>query len=229
MTRKLEEVAVRRLSRTIMLAAAVALCAGPAVARADNLGGGVRVVPADVIHGLTGGELVGAGFARGYAGAPETICPTFGRRGEILGMSPTGDTGTCTVKPGTPIVVLGWGSACSDIDPEPFYAVGEAAQRTCARENTHDEVLELHVTVDGGARVDIHSDRFEATSPQMTAVVPEDNPFGVPAGTTAHLVAEAYVAAIRTLTPGRHSIVTDLVTTNFSATSTLIVDVVPGA
>lgn len=62
----------------------------------------------------------------------------------------------------------------------------------------------------------------------MTAVVPEDNPFGVPAGTTAHLVADAYVAAIRSLTPGRHIIVTDLVTTLFSATSTLIVDVVLG-
>lgn len=108
---------MRRLCRTIVLAAAVALCAAT-VAHADNPRGGVRVAPADVIHGLTGGELVGAGFARGYAGAPSTTCPTFGRRSEILRMSPTGDTGTCTVKPGTPIVILAWGSACSDIDPD---------------------------------------------------------------------------------------------------------------
>jgi hypothetical protein len=87
--------------------------------------------------------------------------------------------------------------------------------------------VEIHVTLDRGRRVDIRDDRFEATSPQMTAAGPEDNPFGVPAGTTAHRVADAYVAAIRSLTPGRHIIVSDLVTTFFSVTSTPIIDVVP--
>lgn len=125
---------MRHLSRTIVLAAAVALCAAPTVARAANHGVGVQVVPADVIHGLTGGELVGEGFARDYAGVPSTTCPTFGRHGDILLMSPSGDTRTCTVKSGMPIAVFGWGAACNDIDPEPFFAIGEAAQQACARE-----------------------------------------------------------------------------------------------
>ena len=144
-------------------------------------------------------------------------------------MGPNGGTVTCPVKPGTPIFVFGFGSACSDVDPDPFFAIGEAAQRTCARENTHESVLEAHVTVDGGAPVDIRRDRFEVTSPQVTAVLPEDNPFGVPAGTTAHLVSDIYAAAIRSLTPGRHTILVDVETVFVPFTGTTIIDVVPGA
>ena len=36
----------------------------------DGRGGGAQVVPAHVIHGLTGGELVGVDFARDYSGVP---------------------------------------------------------------------------------------------------------------------------------------------------------------
>jgi hypothetical protein len=63
----------------------------------------------------------------------------------------------------------------------------------------------------------------------MTAVLPEGNFFGVPAGTTATLVADIYAAAIHSLPPGRHTIVSDVVVADGSFTSTLIVDVVPGA
>jgi hypothetical protein len=221
-----------RCLRAVAVTVAALICAGPAAARSDGRAGGARVVPAHVIHGLRGGELVGVDFARGYSGAPTPDCLRLGRRSEILQVGPNGATITCTVKPGTPIFVFGFGSACSDVElGTPFGAEGEAAQRACARAHTHAEVLAVHVTVDGEAPVDIRSARFEITSPQMTAVLPEDNPFGLPAGTTAHLVADIYAAAIRGLSPGRHTIVVDVLTafdpSPFGGTT--IVNVVPGA
>ena len=208
---------------------AALICASPAAARPDDHRGGARVVPAHVIHGLTGGELAGTAFARCcYAGEPPTTCPTFGRRGEIGFAGPMGRTVTCTVKPGTPIFVFGFGSACSNVElPTPYGAEGEAAQRACAREHTQEEVLAVHVTVDGGAPVDIRSDRFEVTSPQMTAVLPEDNPYDKPADTTAHFVADIYAAAIRGLTPGRHTVVLDIATVFGPVGGTTIIDVAP--
>jgi hypothetical protein len=223
----------RRCLGAVAVAVAALICAGPAVARSDGRGGGDRVVPAHVIHGLTGGELVGVDFARDYSGAPTPDCLRLGRRSEILQVGPNGATITCTVKPGTPIFVFGFGAACTDVDAEDsgFFAIGEAAQRRCAREQTQAGVLAVHVTVDGGAAVDIRSDRFEVTSPQMTAALPEDNPFGLPAGTTAHLVGDIYAAAIRSLPPGRHTVVVDVLTvfdpSPFGGTT--IVDVAPGA
>lgn len=125
--------------------------------------------------------------------------------------------------------MFGFGSACSDIDPQDsgFFAIGEAAQRRCAREHTREDVIAVNITVDGTVPVDIASDRFEVTSPQVTAVVrSDDNPFGVPAGTTAHLVGDIYAAVIRGLPPGRHSILVDAKTVFGEFTGTTIVDVV---
>jgi len=121
--------------------------------------------------------------------------------------------------------------ACSDIDPQDsgFFAIGEAAQRRCAREHTLEDVLAVNVTIDGAAPVDIASDRFEVTSPQVTAVVgSEDNSFGVPAGTTTHLVGDVYAAALRGLTPGRHTILVGAETVFGQFTGTTVVDIVPG-
>jgi hypothetical protein len=224
-----------RLSRCLgpaAVAVAVAICAVPAAARSGDRSGGARVVPAHVIHGLTGGELIGAGFAQFYAGRigdPPAICPTSGRRGEILRMSPTGETLTCTVKPGTPIYINGMGNACSDIEPAPFFGEDAAAQATCTWAFLHDFVIEINLSIDGAAPVNIRQDRFEFVSPQMTVVLPEDNFFGLEAGTTATLVAGGYLAVVRGLTPGRHRIVSEVVSSDGDFTSTLIVNVVPGA
>src|SRR2546423_833837 len=121
----------------VALTLAALIGAGPAAARSEGHGRGARVVPAHVIHGVTGGELAGVGFARVYAGAPHADCPTLGRRGEILEVGPHEGTVTCTVKPGTPIFVFGFGSACSDVElGTPYGAEGAAAQRPGARAHT---------------------------------------------------------------------------------------------
>jgi hypothetical protein len=220
---------VRCLGAVAVTVAAL-ICAGPAAARSEGHRDGARVVPAHVIHGVTGGELLGVAFAPSYTGVATPDCRRLGRRSEILQAGPNGGTVTCTVKPGTPIFVFGFGGACSDVElGSPFGAEGEAAQRTCARATTHEFVLAVQVTVDGAAPVDIRSDRFEVTSPQMTAVLPEGNPFGQPAGTSAHFVADIYAAAIRGLTPGRHTVVVDVMTVFGPVGGTTIIDVVPGA
>jgi hypothetical protein len=225
-----------RLSRCfgpVAVAAAVAICTVPsAAARSGDRSGGARLAPAHVIHGMTGGELVGAGFAQFYGSQvdePPQICPMVGRRNDILRMSPTGEISACTVKPGTPIYINGMGNACSDVEPEPFFGEDAAAQAACTWAFLHDFVLEINISVDGRTPVNIRQDRFEFTSPQMTVVLPEDNLFGLEAGTTATLVAGGYLAVIRGLTPGLHRIVSEVVSSEGDFTSTLIVNVVPGA
>jgi hypothetical protein len=215
------------------VAVTVALCAGPATARPRvPHSGGAHLVPANVIHGLTGSEMLAVGFVRDYTsqvGDPPRICPTRGRRGEILVAAPTGGTSTCTVKPGTPILILGMGNACSDVEPPPFHGDDAPAQTACTLAFLHDFVLEIHVSVDGGTPVDIRTDRFEFLSPQITVVLPEDNIFGEPAGKTVTLVAAGWLAALRGLTPGRHTIVSEVVSSAGPFTSTLNVNFLPGA
>lgn len=85
-------------------------------------------------------------------------------------------------------------------------------------------VQELRVSVDGLPPVDILTARFEVVSPQMTAELPPDNVFGIPAQ-TATLVAHAWMAQVRELRPGQHTISVDAVTTEFAITSTFILNV----
>ena len=145
---------ITRLATAALIAVAVTIGAVPAAARPAHHGGGARVVAAHVIHGQTGGELLGEGFARFYGSQiddPPEICPRLGRRGEILLISPTGETSTCTVKPGTPIFINGIGNACSNVEPEPFFGADAAAQAACTLAFTRENVLDVHVSVDGRA------------------------------------------------------------------------------
>jgi hypothetical protein len=225
---------VARWTLLVAVVLASVISTAPASAKPDaHKGkGNARIVPAHVIRGLTASELIGTGFLRAYTSTPETPptdCPTFGRRGEILLMESTGQTVTCTVKPGTPVFVFGFGSACSDVEPDPFFAKGASAQEDCARAFNAEFIDRIQVTVDDREPVDLLTDRFEVTSPQRFFMLPENNFFGKPAGTEGSLVAVAYVGVIRGLTPGRHTILSDVATTEFADTTTLILNVVPGS
>jgi hypothetical protein len=216
---------LRHLRRTLLVLGLVASCA-PAAADAKN----TRVVPAHRVVGVSGGELIGQGFARGYArpaGESPSPCGRLGPKDKVFVVSTTGETTTCTIKPGTPVFIFGLGGACSNVEPAPFFGEDEAAQRECAEAFTEEFVQELRVSVDGEAPVDIRTDAFELFSPQMTFQLPPDNGFGIPprSGT---LVAVTYSALIRGLPPGQHTIVIDVVTPEFAVTTTMIINVVPG-
>jgi len=58
----------------------------------------------------------------------------------------------------------------------------------------------------------------------MTAELPDDNWLGIPAR-TATLVAHQWIAQVRKLRPGRHTISVHAVTKAFDTTSTFILDV----
>jgi hypothetical protein len=225
----------RHLRRTVLAALAVALCASATAAAhaSDDHAGDGAVVPVHKVAGTPAGEFIGEGFARDYAAhagdtPPADPCATvFGPKGEALVMGPSGETNACTVSRRAQLVIFGLGSACSDVEPAPFFGADEAAQRACAVAFDHEFVTALRVTVDDRAPVDIRRKRFEVISPQMTVQLPEDNVFGIPAQ-TATLVAHAWMAQIAELRPGQHIISVDAVTTEFAITSTVILTVVPG-
>jgi hypothetical protein len=133
------------------------------------------------------------------------------------------------VKPGTPIFLFAFFNECSDLET-PFRT--EAAQRQCAVEGLRMLAADLGieailVSIDGGPSIDIFSDRYLAVSPQMTANLPEDNILGVPAQTTT-FVAAGWVAMIRPLPPGTHTIRLEIVQSGDDFVTEAIVEVVPG-
>jgi hypothetical protein len=226
------EDAMTHLRRSVLAALTVAMCAVP-VAAADGStehGRSAAVVPVHQVAGTPAGEFIGANFARFYATPvgeiPPPPCQTVGDKHQALVMGPTGETNACTVDRHTQLVIFGLGSACSDVEPDPFFGADEAAQRACVVAFDHEFVTALSVTVDDDAPVDFRTGRFEVISPQQSVQVPPDSALGLPAG-PATLVAHAWMAQLRTLRPGQHTVSVDVVTTDFAITSTFILTVLP--
>jgi hypothetical protein len=114
-------------------------------------------------------------------------------------VAPFGPSGveSCTVKPGTKIFV-----AASSIECSTFEGNGttEAALRDCARQT--DVQVAPSVTVDGRSQP-----VSEVETRLLNIVLPEDNIFGQPAGTTGLSVAHGWTVLLHPLTPGTHTIV----------------------
>jgi len=119
-----------------------------------------------------------------------------------------GGVESCTVKPGTKIFVAASSFECSTFEGN---GTTEAELRDCAREADVD--VAPSVTVDGGA-VPV----AEVETGLLNIVLPEDNIFGQPAGTTGLSVGHGWVVLLHPLTPGTHTVVIDLganvITTN---------------
>jgi hypothetical protein len=101
--------------------------------------------------------------------------------------------------------MLGFAPSWSNAE-DPFPATA-AEQRAVLREFAQG-FTEITVVVDGGAPVDIHRRRYELLSPQRTVRLPEENILGVPEQTVT-LTAYGWVALVRDLRPGRHTIVSE--------------------
>ena len=208
------------------------MAGAPALAQpADN-----TLVPASGrLAGFTGGELLGEELRQLFelpvadnplVGAGESCFATGNGKVLILWTRPVAPT--CTVKPGTPTFLFAFFNECSNTEAPPFFGGETAAgQRQCALDGL--PVLDaIFVSVDGGPPVNIYSDRYLAVSPQMTAHLPDPNILGVAARETT-FVAAGWVAMIRPLPPGTHTIrveVKQLDGTSFI--SRAIVNVVPG-
>src|SRR6185437_12253396 len=115
-------------------------------------------------------------------------------------VAPFGPSGvpSCTVKPGTKILVVASSNECSTFE-EPNLTT-EAELRACAEQA--DVQTAPSVTVDG------HSVPVkEVETRLMNIVLPADNLFGLPAGTTGLSVGHGWVVHLTPLTPGTHTIV----------------------
>ena len=146
---------------------------------------------------------------------------SFGTGGAAFGcwnlgggtIAPFGPSGvdSCTVKPGTKIFVAASSVECSTIEGN---GTTEAELRTCAEQG--DVQTAPSVTVDGQA-VPVK----EVETRLMNIVLPADNIFGLPAGTTGLSVGHGWVAHLDPLTPGTHTIVGSAPTFTFTTKITV--------
>jgi hypothetical protein len=219
---------------------AVSVVASPfaqAVAPRDG-----RLVPAAKrLAGLTGGQLISE-ETRLLLELPAAVNPLFGAGESCFPAGHGGDVlivwtrpesqapAECTVKPGTSVFLFAAWVFCDEVEPPPFFAVGEEAQRQCALKGlqTLFEFDAILVTVDGGTPIDIGTDPYVAVSPQGTAQLPEGNVLGVDPQEMTFVTA-GYVAMIRPLPPGEHTITVEVVGGPFAGTTSATVTVVPGA
>jgi hypothetical protein len=123
-------------------------------------------------------------------------------------VAPFGPTpvASCTVRPGTKLFVTASSVECSTIEGN---GTTEAELRTCAEQS--DAQTAPSVTVDGHA-VPVNG----VETRLMNIVLPADNLFGLPAGTTGQSVGHGWIAPLHPLTPGTHTIVGSGSTFSFS-------------
>jgi hypothetical protein len=154
------------------------------------------------LDGRTGADLFADSFVPDYLGPTNAPgeCPRLGLHNRVVWLS---TVHTCHLQPGDVAVGLP-GAACSDVEPPPFYAVGETAQRACAREY-NASTLSITLAVDGGAPVEIIAPAFAVSPPQRSIVIPADNPAGYPAG-PATFTADGWAAVLDPVTPGAHTV-----------------------
>jgi hypothetical protein len=194
-------------------------------ARADppaGAGAG-KVAPFQAAGGVSAEEVLIASFTPAYTGEPVPACGLLGED-KLLFAQPES---TCTIKPGTKVLVPLPGTSCSDAEPPPFFAETAAEQRACALASVRQDVLQVTVSVDGGPPQNVHSDRFLVITDQFGVISQPGNPFGARPGPTT-VVAVGYLGVVRGLPPGRHTFV---VSGSFFGSFTFgwTVDVVPGA
>jgi hypothetical protein len=130
--------------------------------------------------------------------------------GTVAPFAPAG-VESCTVKPGTKIFVAAASVECSTFEGN---GTTEAELRECALET--DVQVPPTVTVDGEP-VPV----TEVETRLLNIVLPADNIFGLPAGTTGLSVAHGWVALLQPLTPGTHTIV--IQTGSSTITTTIVV------
>jgi hypothetical protein len=217
------------LLASLAAAALLALPAGPAVAAhhpvpAQTNPAVVTATPsfrpiAGLLDGRTGAQLFADSVVIDYVGPAVPAvgdCYHLGRHNRVVWL--TTDLLTCHLRAGDTAVAL-VGASCSDVEGPPFFAIGQAAQRACARE-FNAGLTSLTAAVDTGAPVELTSPVLAVSPPQRRIDIPADNPAGLPAG-PARFTADGWAAALRPTAPGTHTV---HVTATFAGLDTPIVE-----
>lgn len=114
--------------------------------------------------------------------------------------------GDCTLRPGTAIFEMLFSVECSNREDPPFHAENEREAIACAKAAS-DVVTGLDLSVDGGPDMDLFDDEFATSMPFTTVPWPEDNIYGIPGGGTISYGGYGWVALIKPLKKGRHTVV----------------------
>lgn len=188
--------------------------------------GAGKVRPFKSVGGVSAEEVLIASFTPFYTGEPVDPCTRLAD-GKILVPQ---DGSTCTVKPGTQVIVEGPGVSCSDAEPPPFFAETADGQRACALANLRgpEGVLQVMVSVDGGPPQNVLSDRFLTITDQFGVLSQPGNPFGAEPGPTT-VVAAGYFGVLRGLPLGRHTFVVSSFSFGEPFTGSSTINVVAGA
>jgi hypothetical protein len=126
------------------------------------------------------------------------------RHGRVVGPVPQPDsTVTCSVKPGTKVLVIGFTVECSTVEDPPAHATDPEQGRQCAREGAAGAGAS-YFTLDGGPRIDLQPD-FAVDAPWTTVTLPTGNILNGQPG-TASFAAFGVVALLHPLPPGEHVI-----------------------
>jgi hypothetical protein len=113
--------------------------------------------------------------------------------------------GECTVKAGTWIFEVGSTVECSNIEPDPFHADTPLQAALCGLRNDR-LVTALTLSLDGGATVSLLDGRFGTFMLPGRVVVPKNGIFGGTAGEIMRFGGHGYVAWIRPLPVGVHTV-----------------------
>jgi hypothetical protein len=154
----------------------------------------VQIVPSPRVYGETRGELMTEMWQYFYSlriGDVDPECLSIGKDDKVLVGA---HDSTCTIKYGRPQMWF-WSTTCDTKSPPPWYAVTEADQIRCARDDMHQNVDYVKVAVDDRPAVTISTPRFEVVSHQFTFVSPENNQFGYEPG-PGTASADSWVAMV---------------------------------
>jgi hypothetical protein len=132
-----------------------------------------------------------------FGGGPPSLCLNLD--GAVAPWALFGVDVSCTVKPGTKLFVIASTYECSSFEDQ---GTEEHVLRECAKDDDADDAP--LVTLDGKTVPVV-----EKETPLLEIVLPEDNVFGLPAGSTGPSVGHGWVALLHPLTPGTHTIVID--------------------
>jgi hypothetical protein len=237
---------MRQLRRTLLTAAALALCAAPialAAAPRDQAGhGGGHVRPAKRVDGTTGSRLLAQWFSQLLA-LPMAQNPLAGNGQPCLRLGPGGrvlspvnggprTTVRCNVEARRPVFLVTTDVECSTAEEAPFHAVGAANQRRCAIKQLRGivpQVPSIKVTVDHGPTVQIRRRAFVIRSRQGRTVFPDTAIFEPSTGGPATFAGAAWAAQVRGFRPGPHTIRVDYTFSSGPFTATFLLNVVPRA
>jgi hypothetical protein len=226
-----------RYLRIAIAAAAVCMLVG-LPAQAAPKGSGIADA-SKRLAGFTAGQLLGEELRQVLElpldvnpAAGEDTCLSAGHKQKVLLLWTRREPDplpVCDVKPGTPVFFYALGGECSSVEDPPFFGATEEEQRQCMLDFLQSTPFDaIEVRIDGGPPVNIGLDRYLAVSEQGTVDLPHPNVLGVQGNRRATFVAAGYVALVRPLPPGSHTITVTIVGGPFAGTNRAVVNVVPG-